>query len=282
MRLATLHTDGGTTAAVHDGRAWRGLDCAHLGEWVRSADRAAFVQRALDDGPVLDDARFTLPVPDPAKVVCTGLNYADHILEMGRELPSHPTLFTKFADSLVADGDEIVIRDSESVDWEAELAIVVGETLTRADEETAARAIAGYTVANDISMRDWQRRTLQWFQGKAWDASTPVGPVVVTPDEVDPTAGLRITCTVDGEVVQDATTDQLVFTAAHLLSYISTFTTLRPGDLVLTGTPGGVGMGMEPPRFLHDGQSVSVEIEGIGALTNTLRIPQPDPERNPS
>lgn len=158
------------------------------------------------------------------------------------------------------------------MDWEAELTVVVGTKLIQATEEEAARAIAGYTVANDISMRDWQRRTLQWFQGKAWDASTPVGPVVVTPDELDPEAGTGIRCLVNGEAVQDDNTSQLVFSPAGLLAYISEFTTLYPGDLVLTGTPGGVGMGMTPPRSLKTGDIVVTEVDGIGRLTNPITI----------
>jgi acylpyruvate hydrolase len=154
--------------------------------------------------------------------------------------------------------------------------VVVGEPLRRATEEQARMAVAGYTVANDISVRDWQRRTLQWFQGKAWDATTPVGPVVVTPEELDPEAGLELTCQVNGETVQHGNTKTLVFSAAALLAYISQFTLLRPGDLVLTGTPGGVGMGMTPPRLLRDGDVVHTEIEGIGFLDNTIRLTSTD------
>lgn len=272
MRLATARSGSTTTAVVHDGNQWRGMRCTDLGEWLAQPDKDALAAFALTAGPVLAEPRFATPVPRPGKVICCGLNYADHIRETGRELPSHPTLFTKFADSLVGDGDDIVITGSSSVDWEAELAVVVGATLTRATASEAGEAIAGYTIANDISMRDWQKRTLQWFQGKAWDASTPVGPILVTPDECDPGEGVEIRCTVNGEQVQGDNTDQLVFAPADLLAYISQFTTLRPGDLVLTGTPGGVGMGMNPPRFLADGDVLTTEIEGIGALTNTIHL----------
>lgn len=158
------------------------------------------------------------------------------------------------------------------MDWEAELAVVVGAELTGADRNSARAAIAGYTVANDISVRDWQKRTLQWFQGKAWDRTTPLGPVVVTPDELDPAAGVEVICRVDGTERQRGNTRTLVFDAADLLAYVSTFTTLRPGDVVLTGTPGGVGMGMTPPVFLADGDLVETEIPGIGTLRNRLRL----------
>ena len=224
----------------------------------------------LGDSPAA--VRAQLPFPSPGKVICCGLNYADHIVETGRERPAYPTLFAKYADTLIGPTDDIVLPSGLDVDWEAELAVVVGAELRGADRDEAAAAIAGYTVANDISVRDWQQRTLQWFQGKAWDRSTPVGPVVVTPDEVDPVAGLEISCRVNGEEVQRANTSTLVFDSADLLAYISTFTVLRPGDLVLTGTPGGVGMARDPQRFLAHGDVVETEIAGIGTLRNTVRF----------
>ena len=213
-----------------------------------------------------------LPLPSPGKVICCGLNYGDHIAETGREQPAYPTLFAKYADTLIGPTDDIVLPRGLQVDWEAELAVVVGAEIRGAGREEASAAIAGYTVANDISVRDWQYRTLQWFQGKAWDRSTPVGPVLVTPDEVDPVAGLDISCRVNGEEVQRANTRTLVFDSADLLAYVSTFTVLRPGDLVLTGTPGGVGVARDPQRFLEDGDVVETEIAGIGLLRNAVRF----------
>lgn len=215
-------------------------------------------------------ASYENPLPDPTKVICCGLNYRLHILEMGRELPEFPTLFAKYADTLIGPTENIRTPSHGKLDWEAELAVVVGVELYRASRDEAAQGIAGYTVSNDISMRDWQRRTLQWFQGKAHDSTTPVGPVVVTADSLDPTQGLRVTCAVNGEMVQDSSSDQLVFDCAALLAYISEFTRLRPGDLILTGTPGGVGMGMEPPRYLADGDIVTTFVEGIGTLENRV------------
>lgn len=213
-----------------------------------------------------------LPMPPPDKVICCGLNYGDHIAETGRERPTHPTLFAKYADTLLPDGAEIVLPAGLQVDWEAELAVVVGREIRNATPGEAESAIGGYTVANDISVRDWQRRTLQWFQGKAWDATTPIGPVVVSPDEIDPVAGVEVICRINGIERQRGNTKTLVFDCASLLAYISTFTVLRPGDLVLTGTPGGVGMGMDPPTYLADGDLVETEIPGIGTLTNTVRF----------
>jgi acylpyruvate hydrolase len=218
-------------------------------------------------------AAYLAVVPAPRKVICCGHNYRDHILEMGRELPSFPTLFTKYADSLAGPYAELSFNgESNEIDWEAELAVVVGAEVKNCTPEEALSAIAGYTISNDISMRDWQRRTLQWFQGKAFDASTPLGPVLVTPDECDPKTGLTITCEVNGEEVQRGNTSTLVFDSAALISYISRFTTLRPGDVILTGTPGGVGMARTPPRFLSDGDVLVTTIEGIGELRNPISI----------
>ncbi len=150
------------------------------------------------------------------------------------------------------------------------MAVVIGAEVRNADRERARKSIAGYAVANDISLRDWQRRTLQWFQGKAWDRTTPVSDHYVRADEVDPAAGLDIVCRVNGEVRQQSNTRELVFDAADLVAYISTFTRLSPGDLVLTGTPGGVGLGMTPPLYLAAGDVVETVIEGIGRLSNRI------------
>ncbi|MFG2074719.1 acylpyruvate hydrolase [Nonomuraea maritima] len=266
MKLSTMSRGEGTsTAAVLVDGLWRRLPAPDVGAWLQSGQDA-------EPGEPLTGWRPVNPLPSPGKVVCCGLNYADHITETGRDLPTHPTLFAKYADTLIGPDDDIVAPDDVALDWEAELAVVVGRPIHRAGRDEASAAIAGYTVANDISVRDWQRRTLQWFQGKAWDRTTPVGPVVVTPDELDPAAGVAISCRVNGEVVQSADTRTLVFDCAALLSYISTFTLLRPGDLVLTGTPGGVGMAMDPPRFLADGDLVETEIDGIGVLRNRVRL----------
>ena len=265
MQLATVRLGTGTSAAVRTDGGWARLPGDDLSAVLRDATPP-------EPGAPLVGATPVLPLPSPAKVVCCGLNYADHIAETGRALPGHPTLFAKYADTLVGPEDDVVLPSGLDVDWEAELAVVVGAELRGADAGQAAAAIAGYTVANDVSVRDWQYRTLQWFQGKAWDDSTPTGPVVVTPDEVDPRAGLDISCRVNGEEVQRANTRTLVFDAVALLAYISTFTVLRPGDLVLTGTPGGVGMARDPQRFLADGDVVETEIEGIGQLRNTIRF----------
>lgn len=278
MKLATLRTSAvTTTAAVQVGNdAYLPLtgttDVGALlsdPDWrPRTEDRV----RTAPESEVLrnQDAKLAPLLPKAGKVLCCGLNYADHIQEMGRGLPEHPTLFAKFADTLAGATDIITVRGSERIDWEAELAVVVGAQLSHASVTEASAGIAGYTVANDVSMRDWQNRTLQWLQGKAFDATTPVGPVMTTADEFDD-EGFEVRGYVNGELVQQGHTSTLVFGPARLLAYISQFTTLRPGDLVLTGTPGGVGMGMSPPRFLTDGDILATEIAGIGRLENQIR-----------
>lgn len=290
MKLATLRTAGGsTTAALATGAgSYLALPATDVGgallaqpEWRLVVEKAAGAAASREQKVIAAGEADLAPLlpPRAGKVICCGLNYGDHIQEMGRELPEYPpTLFAKYADTLVGANDAVEVHGSGRVDWEAELAVVVGSELYRADEDQAREAIAGYTVANDVSMRDWQNRTLQWFQGKAWDGTTPpVGPVMVTADEAGEHFDVR--GYVNGELVQQGNTSTLVFGPAQLLSYISQFTTLRPpGDLVLTGTPGGVGMGMTPPpRFLKDGDILTTEIDGIGRLENQFRIHAPVP-----
>lgn len=273
MILGTIEIGQRTSAAIHHAGAWHPIDGARdLSELVVDPDWRSRASTAARATPASAEVSLVAPLPRPGKIVCCGLNYRDHIVETGRAVPEHPTLFAKFADTLTGPESEIVVAGAEKIDWEAELAVIVGTELYRAEPDAAAKGILGYTVANDVSMRDWQSRTLQWLQGKAFDRSTPIGPVVVTADAIDPGAGLRVTCKVNDELVQDSTTDQLVFESAYLVSYISQFTRLMPGDLVLTGTPGGVGMGMAPPRYLRDGDVLTTEIEGIGTLRNRISI----------
>jgi acylpyruvate hydrolase len=279
MRLSTVFDQTHNThAAVEIDGSWHPLPYRDVSELLRDAEWRGSLDAAAQQDPI-DGAVQTLLLPSPAKVICCGHNYADHIAEMGHEPPEYPTLFAKFADTLCGPYDDIVIDErSEKVDWEAELAVVVGSRISRSGVEEARKAIAGYTIANDVSLRDWQRRTPQWLQGKAFDATTPVGPVLVTPDEIDPVAGLRISCAVNDETVQDGNTSTLVFGAAELISYVSQFTILRPGDIVLTGTPGGVGAAGNPPRFLSDGDVLTTSVEGIGSLKNHIRMQSQEQE----
>jgi acylpyruvate hydrolase len=209
-------------------------------------------------------------VPNPGKIICVGLNYRNHILEMGRELPEFPTLFAKYPEALIGPYDDLVLPAvaAEAVDWEAELAVVVGSAVRNVDEAAAANAIAGFSIINDVTMRDYQYRTPEWFQGKTFEATAPFGPVLVTPDEF--VLGGTLRGELDGEVVQESPTDDLVFGPAALVSYISRIFTLKPGDVIATGTPGGVGHARKPPRYLAAGSTLLTAVDGIGELRNRI------------
>jgi acylpyruvate hydrolase len=269
MRLASVIHQGARRAArvSADGESAVLLDAGDVGDVLASADWAA---SAAAGGTEVPTAELTYDVlVRPSKVVCVGLNYRGHVEETGRELPAFPTLFGKFADTLCAPYADIELpAASPKVDWEAELTIVIGREARGVDRSEALDHVAGYTVANDVSMRDWQNRTLQWLQGKNFEGTTPVGPVLVTADEIDHAADLRISCRLNDEVVQDSRTSDLIFPPAELVAYVSTFTTLRPGDLILTGTPAGVGHARTPQRFIGVDDVVTVAVEGIGECRN--------------
>ncbi|UFS59797.1 fumarylacetoacetate hydrolase family protein [Subtercola endophyticus] len=216
----------------------------------------------------LDEARIRPVVPNPPRIFCVGLNYASHVAETKRADSDYPVLFPKFAGSLIGARDSITLPpESSQVDYEGELAVVIGTGGRRISEESAAHHILGYSTANDVTMRDYQYKTHQWMQGKSWDNSTPIGPVLVTPPEVDvSSAGIRTT--VNGVEVQNSDLSHLIFSIPRLIHIISEFTALLPGDIILTGTPGGVGYRREPQLFLFDGDVVTVEIDGVGSITN--------------
>jgi acylpyruvate hydrolase len=271
MRLATIRTATGTRAVRLDGAQAVETGDADLRALLERPDWPAHAAAAA--GPVhgLDGLDYAPLVPAPEKILCVGQNYADHIAEMGNTPPAFPTIFAKFAPSLVGAYDDIVLPpESDKVDYEAELAVVIGRPVRRATAAQAEAAIAGYTVLNDVSARDWQFRTSQYLQGKTFERSTPLGPWLVTPDEL-PAGGWAISTVVDGETRQDSTTDELVFGVVELIEYLSTVLTLNPGDVIATGTPGGVGHGRKPPRYLTDGAVVVTAIAGIGELRNTCR-----------
>jgi acylpyruvate hydrolase len=236
--------------------------------------RAAAAEGSTHAVEGLDFAPLVL---HPEKIICVGLNYRNHIAEMGHDLPAHPTLFAKYPPSLIGAHDDIVLPAvSQQVDWEAELGVVIGAPVRHASEGEAEGAIAGYTVVNDVTARDWQARTSQFLQGKTFEATTPIGPWLVTSDDPAVAVGhFPMSCDVDGEHMQVADTAGLVFDAVALIRYCSTILTLVPGDVISTGTPGGVGAGRTPPRFLADGEVVVTRIEGIGELRNTCRADDP-------
>lgn len=272
MKLATVRTPGGTRAVRVDGDQLVDLGFPDLGELLRQPGWRELAASGAGAALPAADADFAPVVPRPGKIICVGLNYRAHILEMGRELPRYPTLFAKFPEALIGAGDEIRLPpESRAVDWEAELALVIGAPVRRATEAAAEAAIAGFSVLNDVTMRDWQYRTRMWLQGKTFEATTPFGPYLVTPDELP--GGVRprleLTCRVDGELVQRAGTDDLVFDPVALVRYVSTIVTLAPGDVIATGTPGGVGHARQPPRYLTPGARLTTAITGLGELRNT-------------
>ncbi|HTI15524.1 MAG TPA: fumarylacetoacetate hydrolase family protein [Dictyobacter sp.] len=218
-----------------------------------------------------DEIEVGPPVPDPDKIICLGLNYADHAAETNMALPKHPVLFPKYRNSLVGPKDNIVLPGfSEEIDYEAELAVVIGRTCKNVSEADALNYVAGYTIMNDVSARDWQFHTTQWMPGKAIDTFAPMGPGIVPAAAVGDPQTLKVYARVNGEVLQDGTTSQMIFSIAQSLAYISTVMTLVPGDIISTGTPAGVGFSRKPPVFLHAGDVVEIEVERVGKITNPV------------
>ncbi len=221
-----------------------------------------------DGAPVpMTDCELLAPVPRPGKIICIGLNYRDHADEVGKALPERPVIFGKFANSVVADDADVEIPAVvQQADWEAELGLVIGRTASRTPVDQALAHVAGYTCINDLSARDLQRAAGQWTWGKAIDGFLPMGPVLVTPDEIEDPQRLAISCRLNGETVQESNTAQMVFGVAELVSFVSQTITLEPGDVIATGTPGGIGASKTPARFLRPGDRLTVEIENIGQL----------------
>lgn len=237
-------------------------------------DLAGYLEtgRAQGGDPVaLASVRLLAPIPRPGKVVCVGLNYRDHAQETGQPIPDEPILFAKFANSVTGPGPVHVPDLVTQLDFEAELGVVIGRRASCVSATEALAHVGGYLCVNDLSARDLQFRSSQWLLGKAIDGFLPAGPWLVTPDEVGDPQALGIRCTVNGEVVQDSSTSQMVFGVADLIAFISRTITLEPGDVIATGTPPGVGMARTPPRWLQGGDEITIQIERIGALTNTVR-----------
>jgi 2-keto-4-pentenoate hydratase/2-oxohepta-3-ene-1,7-dioic acid hydratase in catechol pathway len=212
------------------------------------------------------------PINRPEKIICVGLNYRDHAEDTNQSPPERPLLFAKWANSLIGPGEAIVIPEiTRRVDYEAELGVVIGSQVRGASRENAMSAIAGYVCVNDVSARDLQHADTQWVRGKSLDTFCPVGPALVPASEVPDPGNLRVRTIVNGEVLQDGTTANMIFGIPELIAFISEAITLEPGDLIATGTPAGVGMARNPRVWLKDGDEVTVEIDGIGSLTNPVR-----------
>ncbi|MBO2533347.1 MAG: FAA hydrolase family protein [Thermoactinomycetaceae bacterium] len=280
MKLLTFRTEKGLKTGVKTDRGVLEIPDAmetivERGETAlrELADR---VDRALRDGAeFLPEEELTLGpcVPHPEKILCIGLNYRKHAEESNMPIPEYPILFNKFRNALVGSGEPVPIpREARQVDYEAELAIVIGRTARNVRKEEAMDCIFGYCAANDLSARDLQFRTHQWLLGKSCDGFCPLGPYLVTRDEVEDPHALGIRSFVNGKLRQNSSTADMIFRCDELVSYISRYMTLRPGDVILTGTPEGVIMGYPEDRrvWLRDGDEVAVEIDGLGRLTNRL------------
>jgi 2,4-didehydro-3-deoxy-L-rhamnonate hydrolase len=212
-----------------------------------------------------------LPIDRPQKIVCVGLNYRDHAEEQGAELPERPLLFAKWPNTLIGPGEPIVIPDiTERVDYEAELGVVIGSSVQGVSVENALEAVAGYLCANDVTARDLQHGDGQWTRGKSLDTFCPVGPALMPAADIPDPQALGIRATLNGEVMQDSTTANMVFGVAEIVAFVSQAITLEPGDLILTGTPAGVGVFRDPPVRLQPGDEITVEIDGVGVLTNPV------------
>jgi 2-keto-4-pentenoate hydratase/2-oxohepta-3-ene-1,7-dioic acid hydratase in catechol pathway len=219
----------------------------------------------------LSDVTLLPVIPSPQKIICIGVNYADHAAETGQAPPPYPTVFAKFANTLAASGDPIVLPSASAMpDYEGELAVVIGRPGRQITEQDALEYVAGYTAFNDVSARDFQGHTSQWTMGKSPDTFGPLGLALVTADEIPDPQKLELRTTVNGEVLQQASTADMVFTVRQLIAYLSQTMTLLPGDVIATGTPSGIGAARTPPRFLRPGDTVVISIDGVTELTNPV------------
>lgn len=270
MQIGTIRHGDETRAVRVEGEDLVLLPAPDVGSLL-AADGLADAASHTGDTVAAVSASWAPIVPQPNKIICVGLNYHEHVQEMGHDVPTDPTYFAKFSGALIGATDDITLPPasvSESVDWEVELCVVIGAAGRNIAAENALEHIAGYTILNDVSVRDWQRRSKQFLAGKTFEGTTPVGPVMVTTDELGDGSGLAVTTAVDGAIKQESSTDELVFTVPTLIADLSTIITLLPGDLIATGTPSGVGAARTPPEFLSHGQELVTTIEGIGELRN--------------
>jgi acylpyruvate hydrolase len=266
VRLVTYDAGDGPAAGVLlDG------EIAHVGGSVRELLASGADVSPDGERVALDTVELLPPVPDPQKIVCMGLNYRDHAEEAGQEMPANPLWFAKFVNSLIGDGAPIVLppAHAEFVDYEAELAVVIGRAASRVSAEDALGHVAGVMPFNDVSARDLQLQNPLWTSGKAVDTFAPCGPALVTLDEVGDVQDLVLRTRIDGEVVQEGSTRDMIFGVAETIAWLSRTMTLVPGDIVATGTPAGIGA--LKGRFLRDGDIVAVEVEGVGTVSNPVR-----------
>jgi len=284
MRLATIQTPNGPRAAVL-------LVDVYIDLHAADAALPTNVRQLLEGGPAMLQAakdaaarsgvaripaasvKLLPPIIDPPKIICMGLNYSDHAAETGAKIPSEPVLFSKFATALIGADEPIILPAvSKKVDYEAELVLVIGKKGRHLTAATALEHLAGYTIGHDVSARDWQleKDGKQWMAGKTFDTFAPLGPWLVTPDEIPDVHNLTIRLRLNGQTMQDSNTRNMIFTAGVALAYISQVVTLLPGDLIFTGTPPGVGMARKPPVWLKGGDVVEVEISGLGVLRNPV------------
>lgn len=269
MRYVSFMRPGGTAAY---GRL-EGETIVKLGDSLREAIAAGSLA-GLSDGDVLSLGEVTLlpVIPDPGKILCVGLNYATHVAETGRDQKQHPAIFHRWADTLIGDGAALVRPpETDRFDYEGELAVVIGKGGRRIARADAFAHVAGFAVFNDASVRDWQRHNIQFTPGKNFPATGGFGPALVTPDEIADLGAQRVQTRVNGQLVQDQPISDMIWDIPAIIAYCSTFTELAPGDVIATGTPGGVGDKRTPPLYLRDGDVVEVSIGAIGTLTNPVR-----------
>ena len=281
MRIVNCEIDGVPGIAADEGAGWHGLSHSDSGfpgtlpELIAQGADLLSVGRTLGHSPSVDlkSVRLLPPVPAPSKILCVGLNYDDHLQESGLKKPEYPEIFARFPSSLIAHQEPIRRpRESSALDYEAELAVVIGKPGRRIPQEQALDHVAGYSLFNDATLRDFQLRTPQWTMGKNFDGTGSFGPWLVTPDAVPPGArGLRIQGRLNGRVMQDSRTDLLIFSVPVLIATISVAMTLERGDVIITGTPGGVGAARKPPVFMQPSDVYEVEIDGLGVLTNPVQ-----------
>ncbi len=282
MRLLTFDYQGARRVGVRSGdtivdvsRIDPNLPPDLIGLLEAGPTALAAVREAAESGAGIDAGavRVAAPIQNPEKILCIGLNYADHAAESNMPIPSEPVVFSKFSSTIIGPGDAIRLPSvTQSIDYEAELVVVIGTAGKDISESDAMDHVAGYTVGHDVSARDFQLEKPggQWLLGKTFDTFAPLGPEIVTPDEVDDPHNLGIRCILNGQTVQDSNTQQLIFNIDQLIAYLSRVITLQPGDLIFTGTPPGVGMARQPQLWLCAGDTVVCEIDGIGRLENPV------------